>query len=539
VREPFVAYIRVSTYYEDKISPDIQRTAIKAWAERNSAEIVHWVPDLDVSGRLTKRRITECLRWVEERKARGIAVWRFSRFGRSRRGNALNLAMLEQLGGRLASATEAADTRDPFGRLQQGIALKFAEYESDMIGKAWAETRENRLGRGLPATGGQRWGYVWQRRRLDEDGTLHPEAYVPDEELGLVVTDIYERLADGERMASICRWLGRQGYTNTRGKPWDQKGLTRYLDKGFPAGWLLSHPQDCDCPPHDPDKATARANLCKNRLWIPGDHESIVKEDVWEAYKKQRAGARSAPRKTEATYALSWLVPCARCGKTCSISGSSTYGAGKVLIRKPGYAFRCQTRTDSGTCAGVNLRREVAEAAVLKHLTEWADEIEARAAAIPQQQSDDTPRSESAAARVERLTAELRAQLADLEQQLDRQTSLLARDIIPEDSYLRERDRLTKQRDKITAELAEVEQAAEETAPQEVDRVALVPVMRGLVERWEITPVETRRRLLKQVLHGVWAYPKETLPDGTVRPAYAVPVPVWEEKPEPIGQLEA
>src|SRR5690606_1601061 len=107
-REPFVAYIRVSTYYEEKISPDIQRSSIKAWADRNGAEIVEWIEDLDVSGRKTKRRIADALKWVEDRNARGIAGWRYSRYGRARHGNAANLARLESLGGRLAPATEAA-----------------------------------------------------------------------------------------------------------------------------------------------------------------------------------------------------------------------------------------------------------------------------------------------------------------------------------------------------------------------------------------------------------------------------------------------
>jgi DNA invertase Pin-like site-specific DNA recombinase len=110
-REPFVAYIRVSTYYEEKISPDIQRSAIKAWADRNNAEITEWIYDLDVSGRKMKRQIRTALKFVEDRAARGIAVWRYSRFGRSRHANAVYLSQLEAVGGRLASATEAADTR--------------------------------------------------------------------------------------------------------------------------------------------------------------------------------------------------------------------------------------------------------------------------------------------------------------------------------------------------------------------------------------------------------------------------------------------
>ncbi|MGW8988677.1 recombinase family protein [Streptomyces zhihengii] len=530
--EPWLGYIRVSTYYEDKISPDIQRAAIEAWAKRTGRRIVAWIEDLDVSGRTFRRKISGAFKAVEEREVRGIAVWRYSRFGRSRHGNALNLYRLEQLGGRLESATEAADTSTAFGRLQMGMAFKFAEFESERIGEQWAETRENRLARGLPATGGQRWGYVWTRRRLDEENALHPETYTPDDRLGLTVTDLYERIANGEKMNSLCLWLGRNGYVSTRGTPWRQTGLTRYLDSGFPAGYIRTHPTDCDCPPADPDGPSHRAALCTRRIWLPGAQEVIVPDSVWEEYQRRRKEAASAPRKSAPSYPTSWLVQCARCGGSASIGGGSTVGAGGVRIRKNGYVFRCSERKDSGTCAGVYILRTVVEDTVKDRLREWADEIESETATIPRQTGHD--RAETAGDRLERARTVLTDQLADIEQQLDRQTGLLTRGIIPEDSYVRERDRLLAEQAAVTAQLAEL--AAEAEQPAAVDRAALAPVMRGLVTRWDTTPADVLRALLREVLHGIWAYPRRTLPDGTEAPAYAVPVPLWEPRPKSIGR---
>jgi hypothetical protein len=85
----------------------------------------------------------------------------------------------------------------------------------------------------------------------------------------------------------------------------------------------------------------------------------------------------------------------------------------------------------------------------------------------------------------------------------------------------------------VTRELAELDERQEQ---QPTDRAALVPVMRGLVERWETTSVATRRNMLRELIQGVWAYPKSTGPDGEERPAYAVPVMVWEAAPTPIGR---
>ncbi|MER0481620.1 recombinase family protein [Streptomyces sp. Edi2] len=539
--EPWVGYIRVSTYYEDKISPDIQRAAIKAWAKRNNRHIVEWIEDLDISGRTFKRKVMGALKIVEEKRARGIAVWRYSRFGRSRHGNALNLARLENVGGRLESATEAADTTTAFGRLQMGMAFKFAEFESDRIGEQWAETREHRRAHGLPSTGGQRWGYIWHRRRLDEKGAIHPEAYQPDEELGLLALDLYERAADGQPMGSLTKWLGRKGYVGTRGTPWQQTGLTRYMDSGFPAGWLRYHPADCDCPPADPDGSTHRAALCKKRIFIPGAQELIVKEDVWEEYQRRRKLARDKPSNNRApSYPTSGLVVCARCGGATAAGGGATYGAGKVLIRKNGYVFRCSARKDNATCDGVYILRTVVEEAVRKRLREWDAEIEVEAAKLAAEAANDPENKQeaptTAAGRIEAARKRHRDKLKEIQAELDKQTSLVSRGIIPEDSYIRERDRLTEEQTGVTAELAELDAATADPDPIKAD---YLPVIRGLVDRWEITPVDTRRAMLRTLLRGVWAYPKMTGPDGEETAPYAVPVAVWEEAPAPIGRRAA
>ncbi|MEU1597277.1 zinc ribbon domain-containing protein [Streptomyces sp. NPDC005708] len=257
-----------------------------------------------------------------------------------------------------------------------------------------------------------------------------------------------------------------------------------------------------------------------------------MREDVWEAYQRRRKEAARGYRPRAATYALSWLVRCARCGGPCSIGGSSTRGAGGVLIRKNGYQFRCSEHKENATCDGVYILRTVAERAVVEKLAEWADEIEAEAAAIPQQ-DDRAEQAEAASDRAASARKRLEQRLAEIAAEQDRQTSLVSRGIIPEDSYMRERDRLAAEQLAVTRELAELDERQEQ---QPTDRAALVPVMRGLVERWEITPVATRRNMLRELIHGVWAYPKSVGPDGEERPAYAVPVPVWETAPQPIGR---
>ncbi|MFE5851975.1 recombinase family protein [Streptomyces sp. NPDC056500] len=538
--EPWIGYIRVSTYYEDKISPDIQRTAIQAWADRNGKRIVEWIEDLDISGRTFKRKVMLGIKATEEGRVRGIAVWRYSRFGRSRHGNAVNLAKLEGVGGRLESATEAVDTRTAFGRLQMGLAFKFAEFESDRIGEQWEETREHRRAHGLPSTGGKRWGYVWNRRHMDDDGLIHPESYEPDRELDLLVLDLYERVADGQALYSLTQWLGRKGYVGTRGNPWTQTALTRYLDSGFPAGFLRYHPTECECPPNDPESNMPRSAKCSNRIWTPGAQELIVKEDVWEEYERRRKIAKSKPATNRAAaYPNSGQLRCARCGGSGTFAGGSTYGAGGVLIQKQGYQARCGERKDKGTCDGFYILRSVIEATVLKRLEEWQREIEAEVARSKATRKPKEKDARSVMAPEDRLAAErkrLKKRLTDIAAEMDQQTSLVSRKIIPEESYRRERDRLMREQTAVTEQLT----ALETPEGQQVERADYLPVIRGLVARWEVTTVETRRALLRTLLKGVWIYPKTVGDDGEEIPAYAVPVPAWEPTaPELIGRRAA
>jgi hypothetical protein len=277
----------------------------------------------------------------------------------------------------------------------------------------------------------------------------------------------------------------------------------------------------------------SRAALCSNKVWVPGAQEIIVRENVWENYQAQRRKAAATPARVQTpAYALTGHVRCARCGGSASIGGGATYGAGKVLIRKNGYVFRCSERKESGTCDGVYVLRSVAEAAVLERLREVVEEIEAEAVKIPAQKAEAAPASTRE--RTARARDLLTARLAEIAAEQDRQTSLVSRGIIPEDSYVRERDRLAAEQLAVTKQAADLDGQAER---EPTDRAALLPVMRGLLKRWDVTPVPTRRRMLGTVMRGVWAYPKVAATDEEEEvPAYAVPVMVWEDEPKPLGR---
>ncbi|MGW2156573.1 recombinase family protein [Nonomuraea sp. NPDC001699] len=133
---------------EEKISPAIRRDAIEALAARRGYYIPPgawpdggWIEDLDVSGRSFQRTIMEAVSHVESGLAKAILVWKYSRLGRNRTGNQLNLARVETAGGELLSATEEVDASTAVGKLTRGMLMELAAFETtDLVSSGLRRT---------------------------------------------------------------------------------------------------------------------------------------------------------------------------------------------------------------------------------------------------------------------------------------------------------------------------------------------------------------------------------------------------------------
>lgn len=161
----------MSMMLEEKISPAIQRDSIESYAARRGYYIPPgmwpeggWIEDLDVSGRTFQRKIMDAIAHVEKEAVKAILVWKYSRFGRNRTGNQLNLARVEAAGGELISSTEEVDARTAVGKLTRGVLMEIAAFESDRAGESWADAYQNRVARGLPPYGRTYFGYTRRGR---------------------------------------------------------------------------------------------------------------------------------------------------------------------------------------------------------------------------------------------------------------------------------------------------------------------------------------------------------------------------------------
>lgn len=486
--EPWLAYIRVSTWKEEKISPELQRDAISQWARRTGRRIVGWVEDLDVSGRHFKRKIMRCIESVEAGEALGVAVWRYSRFGRDRTGNAMNLARLQQAGGELESATEPVDASTAIGRFQRGMILEFGAFESDRAGEQWRETHDHRRYKlHLPAQGRNRFGYIWHRRYDQTTGKLQKERYEPDDELGPVVADLYRAYVAGDGFSALCGRLNRAGHRTTQGKLWSTPTLTRYMDSGFAAGLLIVHNPECRCRKTD--------GTCRNRVFIQGAQEELIEFDLWEAYQQRRKEVKATtPRSRAGIYELSGLCRCAGCR-----GGTSLNTARRDGVNVPGWAYRCTKRAQAGAtaCDGVLIPRHIVEDKVFDWLKDEA--AEGIDNAPP---AEVTPERNLADEQAANMRARARAQA-----EVDKQRQALARlraehaanpDDFGPGEYEEAADVIRRKRTEAQATLDSIPEM--EALP---DRAEFVSLVVGTVEEWETLNTRERNNMLRKLIRRV------------------------------------
>jgi hypothetical protein len=505
--EPWIGYIRVSTWREEKISPELQKTAIKGWARHTRRRIVAWIEDLDVSGRTFKRKVMGAIERVERGEARGIAVWRYSRFGRDRVGNAINLARLEAVGGRLESATEPVDAGTAIGRFQRGMIMEFSAFESDRAGEQWKEVHQHRLNTLLlPAAGRPRFGYAWYPRRIPDHTEptgfrTQVERYEPQHEAGTALADSFEAYLDGTGFVDLARNLNDHGYRSMRGNLWRQDALLRYMDSGFAAGYLRVR-DSCNCP-------KSRKTACRHWRLFRGAHEPLISDETWEQYKIKRLDvAKMPPRTRNPVYDLSGLVRCGLCGGAMS---------GKPNTNGSVY-WRCARADAQGGCTGVAGTYDAMLAEISRFLEDVADGIDtAPAATFKDLTTVATPDIEQERARLTAEAWRFQEGLARLVEDF-----ALNPDRYPDDAYDTARARLEEKRNNALAQLGEfADPEAGEAAP--IDPQSLRPVVVGALPEWETFTPGERNAVLRKLMRYMIVSPRPSRYETA-----AEIVPVWE-----------
>lgn len=346
-----VTYLRVSDPHqaEKDLSIPAQRQAIKAWAEKNGAEIVREFVDAGESARTDDRpafldMVAFC------RQMRGldcVLVYHIDRFSRSRLDHAVYKSLLRKAGVRVVSITTPLDD-SPESIILEGVLETFSEYYSANLSriitrgmKQAVEAKGSRPGGTIP--------YGFHSVRVDGRVTLEIR---PNE--AAAVRRMAELALQGHDLGAIGRILEGEGMRNRAGRRFQKSQIHRILHGRAIVGDLVWNRQRHG---KGPVLKPADAWVTVRNAW-PGilDRETVARVQEVLAMRAPTTDRRRSP---SSEYLLTGFLACGRCG------------AGYTVEQAKGGRYRyyqCARTMKEGrsACPGWRIRLATADHAALQ-----------------------------------------------------------------------------------------------------------------------------------------------------------------------------
>lgn len=203
-------YIRVSTEEQIEYSPEAQKKLLLEYAKKNGYIVKknHIFIDEGISGRFAEKR-PAFLKMIGMAKSKTkpfkkILVWKFSRFARNQQESILYKNMLRKDGIEVISISEPV-IEGPFGDLIERIIEWMDEYYSIRLSGEVMRGMSEKARRGIPQNEAP-YGYKLVNQRYE---------IVPDE--AKVIQFIFNEVANGKKLAKICRQLRENQIKSRRG----------------------------------------------------------------------------------------------------------------------------------------------------------------------------------------------------------------------------------------------------------------------------------------------------------------------------------
>lgn len=489
--EATCGYVRVSAVMgrEHLLSPQIQVDSIAAEAARKGRRVVRWMFDIDKDGRtFTKRKVAKVIEEMHAGQYRHVTLWKWSRWGRNLEESLVQLEKVRQAGGRVDSATEDYDQDKASGRLGRDIMLRFEQYQDEVIGENWKNAHNQRREIGKPHSGRARFGYKYEAR-----------SYTIDNDQGALVRDAYERLSVGSSLRSLTQEWNARGVTTTMGGRWTPQALGKMLDTGFAAGYIRERSKPSQSPVN---------RMRDYDIWRKGEHEPIISEDLWQAYRARREHTASIPpRARRAVHALSALMFCGDCGRRLSTKYAGTNRT---------HQWVCNHRAAYHPDVSVGISNAIAMADVREWLRRMAQPGNTMGPA------DVEREAERIAAQQDQVRSEVDACLARIMAVRDRVSRLREMrldDAISREEFNKRKAGLDAEEQAVRVELARARVAT--THHQGIGPEARA-AFAGLDAEWDVYTPEEHREALATVVGMVVIGPRAS--EG---PRFTV-VPAWE-----------
>lgn len=309
--QKLLGYTRVSRMKEDGISPELQRSAIEAYATAHGHEVVWLEPDLDESGKsLNRPSMQDALRRLERGEADGIIAARLDRITRKVADLGRLLEQAQAQDWNLVAIDLGVDLTTANGKMVANILGTLAEWELDRRREGWREAQASAAKRGVQI------GTVPAGYSKGDDGRLVPNQYAPH------IRKAFELRAAGKSLTEIGNYLRESGVPSD--------GRRRKSDKG---SWSV------------PGVKSLLANksylgrTCHGGILSEVEHEAIIDQGLFKRVQRvnlQPGRTRKASRGDRAPALLQGIVKCATCGGPMSRDTSPRKDGGVVEL------YRCK-----------------------------------------------------------------------------------------------------------------------------------------------------------------------------------------------------
>lgn len=436
-----VLYLRQSTARDESISLELQEIAARDHCARSGYDVMRVEVDEGLSGRTWAKRpaVQRVMDMIEAREADVIVLWKWSRLSRSRKDWAVAADRVDVAGGRIESATEPIDTATASGRFARGVMTEYAAFQSEQIGEQWGEAHERRFKMGLPPKGPLPWG--WES---------HGDRITISEEKAAIVREMYQLYFEGRGMTYIATWLINQGIPAKRGGNWRAQSVISCLESPIHAGRVTYRGETRD-----------------------GAHEGIISEVEWERFQALRRDRTQTRPPRVTNHLLSTLVRC-HCGlKSSGSKGKSRWANG----RKVYYSYKCSSPAPHPRKSLITWK---VDQAVTTWLKAHAVDVDGEASALP-------------GADIEKLARDVLA----VDRRLDALTEHLVSGLVPRDSYVRTRDMLLAERERVSAALREAEQSTKLTPAHFLEGV------RDGIDRWDSLQLQDKQSVVRSLIREV------------------------------------
>ena len=214
-----VIYARFSSHSQTEQSIEGQLKVCYEYANAHKYTVIGEYIDRAQSGTSDNRTdFQKMIQDSEKHTFQAVLVYQLDRFARNRYDSAINKSKLKKNGVRVLSARENI-TEDASGILIEGVLESMAEYYSVELSQKINRGMQINASKCLSNGSNPGLGY-----KVDKD-----RRFYVDEQEAIIVREIFQRYANGERAADIIRDLNNRRITTSLGREFNKNSINRIL----------------------------------------------------------------------------------------------------------------------------------------------------------------------------------------------------------------------------------------------------------------------------------------------------------------------